>query len=239
MATKISYCDETWNPVTGCTKHSPGCANCYAAQMAPRLKNRFGYGEDPFQITFHEYRLEIPYSWKSRKVVFICSMGDLFHKDVLDKWIDMVMEVVRTAVQHQFLIFTKRAQRMHDYMMAYVEREGAMPRNAWLGVSVEDQKRADERLPLLLETPAAHRFLSVEPLLEHVNLSLATGISTIDWVITGGESGRQARFMEADWARAIRDQCQENGVPFYMKQMSRKEAIPIDLDIQQLPIGMK
>jgi protein gp37 len=166
-------------------------------------------------------------------------MGDLFHDRVPDGWINLIMDVMRKVPNHKYLVLTKRASRMNQYFTDFVKRNGSVPENLWIGVSAEDQKRADERLPLLLETPAAHRFLSVEPLLEHVNLSLVTGISTIDWVITGGESGRQARFMEADWARAIRDQCKQYAIPFYMKQMSRKAEIPVDLEIQQLPIGLK
>lgn len=239
MSTKISYCNETWNPVTGCTKHSPGCANCYAAALAQRLKGRFGYDKHgPFEITFHPEQITKPFRWKSKKIIFVCSMGDIFHHLVPNGWINLVINVMRKAPHHDYLVLTKRASRMNKFFTDYVKLNGSVPENLWIGVSAEDQKRADERLPLLLETPAAHRFLSIEPLLEHVNLSLWNDTNMIDWVITGGESGRQARFMEADWARAIRDQCKQYAIPFYMKQMSRKAEIPVDLEIQQLPVGL-
>ena len=239
MSTKINYCDETVNPITGCSKCSPGCLNCYAEKLAHRLKGRFGYGEDPFKVTFHHDKLNSPGKWKSPKVIFVCSMGDIFHADVEVAWVDQVFAMIKRFSQHQYLILTKRAQRMHDYVVDYEQRIGALPSNAWLGVTIEDQVRTNERLPLLLNTPATHHFVSVEPMLEPVSLNGVPGEHHLDWVICGGESGLKARYMNPDWARYLRDQCAYLNIAFYMKQMSQNGFIPQDLFVRQLPAGLR
>lgn len=239
MATKIDYCDETVNPITGCSKFSPGCLNCYAALMANRLKGRFGYGEDPFKVTFHPDKLNTPMKWKSPKVIFVCSMGDIFHADVQIDWIDKVFQMVSQFNQHQYLILTKRAQRMHDYVIDYEKRIGPLPSNAWLGVTIEDQVRTNERLPLLLNTPAQHHFVSVEPMLQTIVLNCVLGKYPLDWVICGGETGTKARYMNPDWTRYLRDQCAYLNIAFYMKQMSQKAFIPQDLFVRQLPARLR
>ncbi len=238
MATKISYCDETWNPVTGCTKLSAGCQNCYAYKLAPRLKGRFGYdAQNPFAVTLHPDKLAKPFDWKRSKVIFVCSMGDLLHECVPDGWINLVMEVIQNASHHKFLVLTKRATRMNDFFTEYVRKHDSVPENLWVGVSVENQKAANERIPALIDTPVSKRFLSVEPLLERVVL-MRTDLRrfiNIRWIICGGESGQGARYMHPDWARSVRHEAGFFGIPFYMKQMSRKAPIPSDIDIQQFP----
>ena len=267
---KIEWTDRTWNPVTGCTKISPGCQNCYAERMSKRLAGRAGYPEDnPFRVTFHHDRLNEPLKWNKPSRIFICSMGDLFHDSVSDEQIDLVFAVMAMAKQHTFLLLTKRAERMAAYInkhdrleqirkMTWVAYPGytylntpvpywPMP-NVWLGVTAENQEQADKRIPILLQTPAEVRFVSVEPMLAQVDLESipfdrytkmnvlqGCGITTrpgtmgqsipniysnkLDWVICGGESGPGARPMHPDWARSLRDQCKFAGVPFFLKQM--------------------
>ncbi len=224
---KIEWTDKTWNPVTGCTPISGGCAHCYAKRMAQRLKGRCGYpAEDPFAVTLHEDRLDQPARWVKPRQVFVCSMGDLFHADVPDEFIDRVFSVIcECRGRHTFQILTKRPVRMLNWFDRarrvnpgwFSPHTGALDLwETWLGVSVEDQAAAKERIPLLLETPAAVRFVSCEPLLGW--LDLVQWLPELDWVIVGGENGPGARPMELEWARAIRDQCRDFGVPFFFKQ---------------------
>ena len=225
MSTRIEWTDETWNPVTGCSPISPGCANCYAKRMATRLAGRYGYPKDnSFKPTFHLARINQPQQWKKPKRVFVCSMGDLFHEEVLDDWIEYVFETMLIAHHHTFMLLTKRPERMREFVgcLPFV----AIP-NIWLGVTAEDQKRADERIPILCQIPAAKRFVSIEPMLGPVDLEAfvacdPTGyegwVGGIDWVIVGGESGLGARPMHPDWARSVRDQCQTANVPYFFKQ---------------------
>jgi protein gp37 len=251
---KIDWCDRVWNPVTGCDPVSTGCIHCYAARMAPRLAGRFGYLEnDPFRVTLHPERLDEPLHWRKPARVFVDSMGDLFHKDVPDDFIDNVFATMGMYPQHTFQILTKRADRMADWFrdiggatrrdwVAYAAARlfniksiklinWPLP-NVWPGVSIENQTAADERIPLLLQTPAAVRFVSVEPMLEMVKVlrymphtwtlrghDHPTEITPgLDWVICGCESGPQARPMEIDWAYDLRDQCIAMRVPFFFKQ---------------------
>jgi len=246
--TKIEWADNVWNPVTGCTKVSEGCRNCYAETMA----NRF-WGDRKFSdVRIHPERLGQPLDWGKPVRVFVNSMSDLFHKDVDSRYIGNVFQIMQKAKQHKFLILTKRADRMQKLLSQW--SDGHDPKswpdwplpNVWLGVSVENQKTADERIPLLLQTQAAVRFVSCEPLLGPIDLwKFATREETfgsmydhrgsygfipgfpkdpikyhegIDWVIAGGESGKNARPMHPDWARSIRDQCVDAGVPFFFKQ---------------------
>ena len=180
--TKIEWADAVWNPVTGCTPISEGCQNCYAERMATRLKGRYGYPEDePFKVTLHPEKLKEPLKWKKPRRVFVCSMGDLFHEQVPDGYIAKVWEVMSNASQHTFLVLTKRPQRMEDFLArlgwythdrevnpaeAVLDEGGKYTlKNVWLGVTAENQQRADERIPILLQIPAALRFVSIEPML--------------------------------------------------------------------------
>ena len=230
MASRIEWTQETWNPVTGCTKVSPGCEHCYAERFSERFRGVPGHPyEMGFDLTLRPERLDQPLRWKMPRRVFVNSMSDLFHEDVPDEFIDRVFVVMSITRRHTFQVLTKRAERMRDYCSspATVGRivtdslelldgidddvshhhahfsaitDGLrcirLP-NVWLGVSVEDQKRADERIPLLLDTPAAVRFVSAEPLLGPIDFGRT--LNEIDWVIVGGESGPGARPMNPDW----------------------------------------
>lgn len=238
--TKISWADKVWNPVTGCTKVSEGCRNCYAERMSKRLAGRAGYPEDGFKVTLHADKLGEPLRWKKPTRIFVCSMGDLFHKDVPDEFIAKVLDIIEKAPQHIFMVLTKRPERAEAFLNwckvlwanSPIRPASCPPSNLWLGTSVEDQKTADERIPLLLQTPAAKRFVSYEPALGPVDLTRLPAAGayvcalrgarpaypSLDWVIMGGESGPGARPMHPDWARSTRDQCQAAGVPFFFKQ---------------------
>lgn len=241
----IEWTDATWNPVVGCSVTSPGCKNCYAMKMAGRLdamgvehyrgltrkvKGKAVWTGKTAEAPMHI--LKQPQHWKKPRRIFVNSMGDLFHDGVPWHWLDAVFTVMEKCPQHTFQVLTKNPERMRDY----VRRFDVLP-NVWLGVSVEDQRRANERIPALLETPAAVRFVSCEPLLgpldlrniqphERYELDALTGYDfdqgtvgeRLDWVIVGGESGPGARPMDPDWAHLLRDQCQAAGVPFMFKQ---------------------
>ena len=268
----IAWTDETWNPVTGCAKVSPGCAHCYAETVAlrfwatqyPPVEYDTYSADNCCQVTemrareftdvqCHEDRLDQPLRWKRPRRVFVNSMSDLFHEDVPDAFIDKIFAVMALAPQHTFQCLTKRAERMLSYM-----RAGDLPNriakatnavwgnpydvwplpNVWLGVSCENQHFADERIPLLLQTPAAVRFISAEPLLGPISFRWAKwqplsrepggnphgtnhldGLRRLNLVIVGGESGPKARPCDLVWIRSIRDQCQAAGVPVFVKQM--------------------
>lgn len=204
MVTKIEWATEVWNPVTGCTKVSAGCKNCYAERMS----KRFGW---PWEVTLHHDRLDNPLHWRKPRRVFVCSMGDLFHEDVSDLFICKVMDIVQKCPQHTFLVLTKRAKRMSQWP---VEGSQGIISNLWLGVSVEDCDRLG-RIDTLRDTPAAVRFISFEPMLGDVG---EVNLDGIGWVICGGESGPGARPMNIEWARSLKDQCVYAGVPFFFKQ---------------------
>jgi len=246
MATGIEWCEETWNPVTGCSKVSEGCRGCYAERMARRLAGRYGYPrEEPFAVTWHPDRLGDPARWKKPRMVFVCSMGDFHHKDVREEWQDAVLGVMADCPQHTFLVLTKRPENM----LRYFGKWWPLP-NVWLGVTAENQMRADERIPALLRIPAARHFVSCEPMLGPVNLRQLAPLTVagvlwcqdglvnqgsaalLDWVICGGESGPGARPMQAEWARGLRDQCVSAGVPFFFKQWGgvNKKAAGRELD---------
>jgi len=247
----IEWTDETWNPITGCTKVSTGCKHCYAERLWQRLSAKnMPYEGRPFtDVQCHPERLSQPLHWKKPRRVFVNSMSDLFHESVRDDFIISVLMVIETAKQHTFQVLTKRPERMRDFFCGESGAGLNVPpiKNLWLGVSVENQETADERIPLLLQTPAAVRFVSAEPLLSPINMVwVSHGLldkryyNILDWVIVGGESGPSARPMNPDWARSIRDQCQAAGVPFFMKQMGGKgkksmPRIPDDLLIRQHP----
>ncbi len=208
----IEWTDATWNPVTGCTKISPGCKNCYAERLALRLREmgnpRYKNG---FRITLHPDQVDLPLRWAKPKMIFVNSMSDLFHEEVPLSYIAQVFELMGEAPQHTFQVLTKRHTRLAELMPRL-----PLLANVWVGVSVENQLWADRRIPALKSVAAAVRFLSCEPLLRPI--SLAKHLGGIDWVIVGGESGPRARPMEPSWARAIRDECLEAGVPFFFKQ---------------------
>ena len=238
MTSKIEWTNETWNPVTGCSPISPGCHNCYAKNMTNRLKGRCGYHHtDPFKITLHKDKFSKPSTFKKPRKVFVCSMGDLFHKDVPDAWIDAVMKVTSMVPQHTYLILTKRPERMFTYITNIVKTYNiTIPNNLWFGVTAENQEMADYRIPFLLDLPVENKFVSIEPMLGPVNI--ASYISKLDWIIVGGETGKKARYMDPGWAVAVKNLCLQNAVPFFFKQMSMKAPAPIELLIKQFPSSM-
>ncbi len=273
--TKIEWSQATWNPITGCTKVSPGCDHCYAEREAKgRLKRYYpdGFGK----IICHKDRLDIPLRWQRPRMIFVNSMSDLFHDEVPDEFITKVFAVMALTPRHTYQVLTKRHGRMHalvndDWFKEQIWRDAweLDPRgdiilntetpwpfpNVWLGVSVEDQKWADIRIPKLLGTPAVVRFLSCEPLLGPIDLEqylfrfcdrepgtcprlngegpcdgcrVPQHLRGLHWIICGGESGPRARPMHPDWARSIRDECQAAGVPYFFKQWG--EWVPVSSD---------
>lgn len=208
--TNIEWTEMTWNPVTGCTKISPGCKHCYAETLSRRLRamgaERYNNG---FQVTLHQDLIELPLKWKRPRVVFVNSMSDLFQEEVPIAFIQQIFETMRKCPQHQFQVLTKRAERL-----AEVATELEWSNNVWMGVSVESQDYAF-RSRLLRSVPASVRFLSVEPLLSRIDRLPLTGIH---WVIVGGESGPGARPMKPVWVESIYRQCRKKNVPFFFKQ---------------------
>lgn len=260
MATKINWCDETINPIVGCTKISDGCRDCYAEPMARRLAamGRAGYGDVindgkwNGETAFIPSALEHPGHWRKPRSIFVGSMGDLFHESVRMEWIEQIIGMVAGLPHHTFIFLTKRPDRMkecldkldHGFFSALYQLQAgtAVDAHNWplpnlaLGVSAENQKTADERIRVLLQTPAIKRFVSIEPMLGQIDL-VRGGWSFLhkltpppgnkggwkrglDGVILGGESGNKARYLTPQWVRIIRDQCQEAGVPFMFKQGS-------------------
>ena len=219
----IEWTDVTWNPATGCTKVSPGCAHCYAEAIAPR-----SFRGRPFtEVKFHPERLNQPLGWRKPRRVFVNSMSDLFHESLTVAQIYDVFEVMRRCPQHVFQVLTKRPERMRSLLRGVIAGHEAPLPNVWLGVSVENQAMADERIPLLLDTPAALRFLSVEPLLGPVDLSywLSIECHRPDWVIVGGESGPKARACPVDAIRAVVKKCRAAGVSVFVKQLGAQPVI--------------
>jgi len=240
--TKIEWADRTWNPISGCTPISEGCANCYAARMAKRLAGRYGYSlHRPFEPgTLHPDKLDEPFKWLLPQKVFVCSMGDLFHENVglSDLWqIHLKMRLYGRPDgmrKHTFMILTKRPQRMAEFYRRYPSYGFLDNRNLWLGVTAENQRTADERIPILLQIPAAKRFVSVEPMLGSVTLRpylekryrQESGyrrfpndppINYLDWVIAGPETGPRARPTSIDWVRDLQRQCAAGHIPFFDK----------------------
>lgn len=245
--TNIEWCDESWNPVTGCTPVSEGCENCYARRMANRLSGRFGYpADDPFRVTFHPDRLDEPVRLKKAKRIFVCSMGDLFHEDVQTEWIDDILAVIAACPQHTFLVLTKRPKnieaKLYEGTLENPARElggGDFLPNLWLGVTAENQQRADERIPVLLDpmrTPGFKKFVSVEPCLESIHIPpVFLGPGKVEWVICGAETSRGARHMDPAWALDLLAQCRVAVVPFFIKKMSKRQPIPEAVMVRELP----
>ncbi len=241
MSNPIGWCDQTWNPVTGCRPVSEGCSNCYAASMARRFWKDRAFGE----VRCHPDRLDQPLHWRKPRRIFVCSMSDLMHRDVPQRFIHDVLRIVQRCSQHQFFILTKRPERFAEISWkraAYNADFSTLP-NLWLGVTAENQEQADKRIPLLLQTPAAHRFLSVEPLLGVVDLNTDNWLrrvccrygrgraddgsdacngpgcngTRIDQVFVGPETGPKRRPCDPKWIRSIIDQCKAASVKCYVK----------------------
>lgn len=253
----ITWTNETWNPIRGCSRVSHGCEHCYAERVAARFSGpglpyeglAIIKNGDPHwtgEVRFIEERLADPLRWKRPRMIFVNSMSDLFHEKVKDEWIKNIFSIMESARQHRFQILTKRPQRMLDWVNKFdgwlmyagqTSFTGRLP-HVWLGVSVEDQKTAGERIPLLLQTPAAVRWVSYEPALGPVDFDgylvqggeLCIGESSkgesvygdgLDWIVVGGESGPEARGMDIAWARETVRQCKAAGVPCFVKQLGK------------------
>ena len=211
LGSGIEWTESTWNPVTGCDKISPGCKYCYAERMAERLQamGQSNY-KNGFALTLQPQMLELPLQWKKAQTIFVNSMSDLFHNDIAFSFLDQIFDVIRRTPQHTYQILTKRSARMRKYFASR-----AVPRNVWLGVSVENRKYGLPRIDDLRQIKAGIRFLSIEPLLDDVGKINLRGIH---WVIVGGESGPKARPMKVEWVESIQEQCEQNGVAFFFKQ---------------------
>lgn len=210
----IEWTDATWNPVTGCTKITRGCDNCYAARFSERFRGVSGHPfETGFDLTIRPERVSQPLSWRRPRMIFVNSMSDLFHKHVPTEFVDQVFSTMERADWHVFQVLTKRSSTMRAYLRRRYENSSP-PAHIWTGVSVEDES-AKNRIEHLRSAPSAVRFLSIEPLIGSIG---ALNLRDIHWVIAGGESGPNARPMHIDWAREVRDQCAEQGVAFFFKQ---------------------
>jgi len=217
--TKIEVTEATWNPITGCSPVSPGCRRCYAARFAKRLAGRYGYPkDDPFSITVHEDRMAQPIHWKKPRHIFVGSMGDLFHSGIPEDALQLVFEVMDMADHHTYMIITKRPEKMYQWFTAMDPKlKDRLARHFWVGVSAEDQKRADERIPILLRAYPGLKLVCLEPLLGPVDIS--SWIERIDWVITGGETGPGGEKARTEWLRSLRKQCDRANVPFFLKSL--------------------
>jgi len=244
--TKIEWTNETWNPITGCSKISPGCANCYAERMAKRLAGRFGYPkDDPFRVTFHPDKLLKPLKWKKPRMIFVCSMGDLFHEQVDWRDIRQIYKVMRKGRQHIYQILTKRPEIMGDRLNRWF---GPRLKNwpfIWHGISAEDQEWFSRRIRWLLQIQAAVRFVSLEPLLGPIRINFANNLHSRlnpDWVIVGCESGPKRRECKLEWVRDIVRQCRAANIAIFIKQLQINgrvshdpEEWPKDLRIREFP----
>jgi protein gp37 len=220
----IEWTDATWNPVTGCSKVSPGCAHCYAE----RLSNRFGTTRKPWtsanaaeNVVLHPERLQVPLGWRQPRMVFVNSMSDLFHELVPDDFIDEVFVTMSLASRHTFQILTKRPERMRDWFEGAGSHWGQEPlSNVWLGTSIENDRWV-ARADVLREVPAAVRFISAEPLLGPLP---SLDLLDIDWLIVGGESGSDHRLMKQEWVLDLRDTADRAGTAFFFKQWGGRVA---------------
>lgn len=266
MSTKIEWTNKTWNPIIGCTKVSTGCDNCYAERMANRLSNidKTNYYisvlnplSNPMTwngecaIIFNQ--ILKPFKWKKPRMIFVCSMGDLFHESVHFEWILQVWDVMCSNPSHTYQLLTKRPERVIEFLkwlgnkakddgldsipsqsenpMDYI----SIPDFIWIGVTAENQEQADKRIPILLQIPAKLRFISCEPLLSDINLELGLSpykswlVDSIDWVIAGPETGQKARPMQKEWIENIYKQCKAVNVPFFDKKDT------LGLNVKQFP----
>jgi len=215
LDSKIEWTDATWNPVRGCTKISPGCKHCYAEVFAERFRGVPGHPyEQGFDLRLVPEKLAEPLRWQTPKMIFVNSMSDLFHDGVPDDYIEAVAKVMVKARWHTYQILTKRSARMASLLRGRLRSAAAAP-HIWWGVSVENRQHGLPRLRDLQESPAAVRFLSIEPLLEGLG---RINLDGIHWVIVGGESGRGARPLKREWVTSVRDQCNEAAIPFFFKQ---------------------
>lgn len=209
--TKIEWTDATWNPVTGCSKISTGCMHCYAETMTRRLKamglKKYSKG---FNVAIHEETLNDPKKWSKPKRIFVCSMSDLFHKDVPFEFIDKVMNIIEETPRHKYQLLTKRAERMAEYFKTRI-----VPQNVWLGVTVEAQSTKNRIDNLREIKEASIKFLSCEPLIEDLG---TLNLDDVDWIIVGGESGPYARAMKEEWVLNIKQQAEKAKKAFFFKQ---------------------
>ncbi len=224
MASTIEWTDETWNPVTGCTRVSPGCDNCYMFALYPRLRGMSvpGYEEAPDVVQLLPERLNAPLKWKKPRHVFVNSMSDVFHPSVPYEFAFEIFKVMDEASRlygHVFQVLTKRPGRALGWWERYSDRfPNGWPSKVWIGTSVENQKYAP-RITVLERIPAAIRFVSAEPLLEEIDLTEWLDRGALNWLIVGGESGHRARPMHLDWVRQLRDQAEKADVSFFLKQL--------------------
>ena len=224
----IEWTDATWNPVTGCTKISPGCKHCYAETFAERFRGVPGHPyEQGFDLKLWPERLALPLRWKQPRMIFVNSMSDLFHDAVPDEYIEKVFDVMAEASIHTFQLLTKRSSRMAAWTRAHFSHDSTSgkkpwPKNVWAGVSVENDRDID-RIGIFERVPASTRFVSVEPLLGPITLD-GRLLRNIHWVIVGGESGHGARPMRAEWGRSVREACAVAGVAFFFKQWGAHNA---------------
>ncbi len=244
LRTGIEWTDATWNPVTGCRKVSPGCEHCYAATLAKRLKamgnpryRKDGPDGPGFGLTLHHDKLDEPRKWRSPRRVFVNSMSDLFHAEVPESFIEGVFRTMSACSQHQFQVLTKRPRRMRLVAARMAAIFGILP-NVWLGTSIEDDAHV-WRADYLRTTPAAVRFLSLEPLLGPVT---SLSLSGIAWIIVGGESGTGARPIHREWVTEIRDLASSHGVAFFFKQWGGRTPKTRGRELDgrtwdQLPVG--
>ena len=213
----IEWTDATWNPVRGCTKISPGCKHCYAETFAERFRGVKGHPyEQGFDLRLVPEKLAEPLRWRTPKMIFVNSMSDLFHDQVPDDYIIAVAKVMAAARWHTFQVLTKRSERIQRLLSTSLKFASAKP-HIWWGVSVENKKHGLPRIDHLRASPAAVKFLSIEPLLEDLG---TVNLEKINWVIVGGESGPGARPMKADWVTSLRNQCERAAVPFFLDRKS-------------------
>jgi len=259
------YIGETWNPIVGCDKVSEGCENCYAENMARRLS---GMGKTQYiavinskgkwngSTCFVTDAVDKPTKWKKPRLIFVCSMGDLFHKSVSFNHVDRIMEIIKSTPQHTYIVLTKRP----DIMFRYFASHANPPSNIFFGVSAENQKRLEERIPYLFYLKAAVKFVSIEPMIDEVDLDVIVidskvevgdktyytkkkAIDLVDWVIVGGESGHKARPLLSRWVIKVKELCEKTKTPFFFKQGSQAnwnnykniDSFPLDLKIREFP----
>lgn len=210
MTTKIEWTNKTWNPITGCSKYSVGCQNCYAEVMARRLcamgQEKYKNG---FSVTMHKDVLTEPLSWRKSCSVFVCSMSDIFHEKVPFEFVGQIMDIIKRTPQHNYQLLTKRTDRMAKYF-----QKEEIPQNVWLGTTIEN-KQAKQRIDILRDLSASIKFLSCEPLLEDLG---TLNLDNINWVIVGGESGPNARIIKKEWVLSIKKQTEEQKADFFFKQ---------------------